>query len=84
MNVEEQMEADCPKTQVSEVLERLRPAMNADGGDIELILIENGIVSIRLKGTCLVCPSASLTIKQGIERTLKQQIPWVREVVRVS
>lgn len=72
------------QNEVSETLNRLRPAMNADGGDVELVCIKDGIVSIRFKGTCLVCPSASLTLSEGIERALKESISWVVRVVRVA
>lgn len=71
------------EAQVRESIERLRPAMNADGGDIEVVSVVDGAVSVRLKGTCLVCPSSSLTIKQGVERALKEQLPWVTEVIKV-
>lgn len=65
-------------------LESLRPAMQADGGDVELVSVEGGVVSVILKGTCLSCPSAGLTMKHGIERTLKEKIPEVIEVVRLG
>jgi len=65
------------------VLDRVRPAMEADGGGVELISVEGGLVRIRLNGTCLTCPSASLTMKLGIERTLRDSIPWITEIVRV-
>jgi Fe-S cluster biogenesis protein NfuA len=69
---------------VEEVLNRIRPAMQADGGNVELVSAEeSGIISVRLQGTCLSCPSAGLTLKQGIERTLKEHLDWVTEVVRV-
>ncbi len=59
--------------------------MQVDGGDVDLVAVaeEIGVVSVRLQGTCLHCPSASLTLKAGIEQTLKTQLPWVTEVVRV-
>ena len=69
--------------QVEGVLVSLRPAMQADGGDVELVSVEDGIVSVRLKGTCLSCPSASMTLKDGIERTLKEKVSAVIQVVRV-
>jgi Fe-S cluster biogenesis protein NfuA len=69
--------------EVSEALDRLRPAMNADGGDVELVSVEDGVVAIRFKGTCLICPSASLTLSEGIERALKKNISWIVRVVRV-
>ncbi len=68
---------------VEELLDTIRPAMQADGGDVELVSIEGGTVSVRLKGMCLLCPSASLTLKDGIERTLRGHLCWVGKVVRV-
>ncbi len=71
--------------QVIKVLDSLRPAMEADGGGVELVSIQDGgLVVIRLKGMCLACPSASLTLKLGIEKTLKQEIDWVKEVKRIQ
>jgi Fe-S cluster biogenesis protein NfuA len=70
-------------SQVTEALGRLRPAMQADGGDVDLVAIEGGTVKVRLRGTCLACPSASLTLRHGIERALKEQLPWVADVVRI-
>jgi Fe-S cluster biogenesis protein NfuA len=52
-------------------LATIRPAMQADGGDVELVTVEDGVVSVRLKGACLGCPSASLTMRTGIERTIR-------------
>ncbi len=78
-------EKDTKTHQVLEVLDTLRPAMEADGGGVDLIAIEEeGIVIIRLKGMCLACPSASLTLKLGIEKTLKEKLDWVQKVVRVQ
>lgn len=62
------------EVQVQQVLDHIRTAMQADGGDIELVSVEDGMVSVRLRGTCLACPSASLTMKQGIERTLREKL----------
>ena len=78
-------EKDTKTHQVLEILDTLRPAMEADGGGVDLIAIEEeGIVIIRLKGMCLACPSASLTLKLGIEKTLKEKLDWVQKVVRVQ
>lgn len=69
---------------VEEVLERVRPAIRMDGGDIELIDVdEDGIVTVRLIGACTDCPMSTLTLKAGIERSLKQAIPEIREVIAV-
>jgi len=68
---------------VEEVLNTLRPAMQADGGDVELVSIEQCVVAVRLKGTCLFCPSASLTLSRGIESTLKARFSEIEKVVSV-
>lgn len=70
--------------EVEAVIAKLRPAMQADGGDVELVSVEEGTIKIKLKGTCLACPSSGLTLKLGIERTLKQHLPWVTGVFRVQ
>lgn len=70
--------------QVEHVLERVRPALRMDGGDIELLDVDQeGIVTVRLIGACTGCPMSTLTLKAGIERSLKQAIPEIREVVAV-
>ena len=72
------------KEKVEAVLEKIRPALQADGGDVELVDVgEDGIVKVRLKGACAGCPMSQMTLKQGIESTLKQEIPEVKEVVSV-
>jgi len=72
------------KEQVLEVLQLVRPALQADGGDVELVdVTEDGIVSVKLKGACGSCPMATMTLKMGIERTLKEKVPGVKEVVQV-
>jgi Fe-S cluster biogenesis protein NfuA len=70
---------------VTAVIGRIRPFVQADGGDIELVSIEesSGKVSIRFKGACRGCPSAAMTLKMGVERHLKEQVPEVNEVVSV-
>ena len=72
------------KTKVQEVLELVRPALQADGGDVELVdVTDDGIVSVRLTGACGSCPMSTMTLKMGIERTLRDKIPEVKEVVQV-
>ena len=72
------------KEQVQEVLELVRPALQADGGDVELVdVTEDGVVSVKLTGACGSCPMSTMTLKMGIERTLKEKIPTVKEVVQV-
>lgn len=70
---------------VSEVLDSIRPALQGHGGDVELISIEDdNTVKVRLQGACRGCPGATMTMKMGIERILKEQVPEVKEVVAVA
>jgi len=70
------------REKVQEVLDKIRPSIQADGGDVELIDIrEDNVVVVRLKGACGSCPMSTLTLKAGIERILKEEIPEVREVI---
>jgi len=70
---------------VASVLERIRPAVQSDGGDLELVHItDDGIVQIRLHGECVGCPSSSMTLHMGIERNLRQRVPEVTAVEQVS
>jgi Fe-S cluster biogenesis protein NfuA len=72
------------KKQVQAALELVRPALQADGGDVELVdVTDDGVVSVRLKGACGSCPMSTMTLKMGIERTLKDKVPGVKEVVQV-
>jgi Fe-S cluster biogenesis protein NfuA len=71
------------KDKVEATLDQIRPALQADGGDVELVGVEEGVVRVRLKGACAGCPLSEMTLKQGIERLLKEQIPEVKEVVAV-
>ena len=72
------------KEKVEAALEKIRPALQAYGGDVELVEVgEDGIVKVRLKGACAGCPMSQMTLKQGIESTLKQEIPEVKEVIAV-
>ncbi len=66
--------------QVQNVLEQIRPHLQADGGDVKLVSVEDGIVKVQLQGACAGCPMSTMTLKNGIERILKQQIPEVKEV----
>jgi Fe-S cluster biogenesis protein NfuA len=68
---------------VAEVLAKVRPALVRDGGDVELIEVNDGTVKVKLVGACAGCPMSKLTLKNGIERILKQEIPEVKEVVSV-
>ena len=69
------------KEKVEAVLKQIRPSLQADGGDIQLVSVKDGIVSVKLQGHCAGCPMSQMTIKNGVERILKSQIPEVKEVV---
>ncbi len=71
------------RKQVEAALNKIRPALVADGGDLELIDVNDGTVKIKLTGACASCPMSTMTLKMGIERTLKQDIPEIKEVVSV-
>jgi Fe-S cluster biogenesis protein NfuA len=71
------------REKVEAVLAQIRPALRADGGDVELVGVDDGVVKVTLKGACAGCPVAEMTLKQGIERLLREQIPEVKEVVAV-
>ena len=72
------------KAQVAKALETIRPMLQADGGDVELVNVDDqGTVQVRLKGACGSCPMAQQTLKMGIETRLKEQVPEVKEVVSV-
>jgi len=72
------------KEKIESILEKVRPSIQADGGDVELINIrEDNVIEVRLKGTCNGCPMATLTLKAGIERLIKEEIPEVKEVIAV-
>jgi Fe-S cluster biogenesis protein NfuA len=72
------------KERVQEVLDKLRPYIQRDGGDVELVdVTEEGVVQVRLLGACGSCPSSTITLKAGIERALFEEVPEVREVEQV-
>ncbi len=71
------------RDQVENVLKKIRPSLQADGGDVELIDVKEGVVSLKLKGACAGCPMSTMTLKNSIERILKQEVSGVKEVVSV-
>jgi len=71
------------REKVEASLARIRPSLQADGGDVELVGVSNGVVKLKLTGACVGCPMSTMTLKLGIERFLKEQIPEVKEVVAV-
>jgi Fe-S cluster biogenesis protein NfuA len=72
------------REKVEEVLKKIRPALQADGGDVELVDVKDGIVSVKLTGHCAGCPMSTMTLKNGIERLLKDEIADVKQVVAVK
>jgi Fe-S cluster biogenesis protein NfuA len=80
------MSANAPSTQYDEVidvLDKLRPFLQRDGGDVELVDIEDGVVKLRLMGACGSCPSSTITLKAGIERALLEEVEGIEEVIQV-
>lgn len=71
------------KEKVEEVLEKIRPSLMADGGNVELVEVNADVVKVKLTGACGSCPMSQMTLKMGIERLLKKEIPEIKEVVAV-
>ena len=71
------------KEQIEKALEKIRPALQADGGDVVFLDVDDGgTVKVQLTGACSGCPMSTMTLKQGIERMLKEEVPGVKEVVQ--
>ena len=71
------------REKVEAVLAKIRPNLQADGGDVELVDVKSGVVRLRLKGACGGCPMAAVTLKEGIEKALKEEVPGIKQVVAV-
>lgn len=72
------------KEKVQSAINTVRPNLQADGGDVELVDVsEDGVVKVRLTGACHGCPMSQMTLKMGIEKIIKQQVPGIKEVVSV-
>jgi Fe-S cluster biogenesis protein NfuA len=72
------------KEQVQKAIDTVRPSLQADGGDVELVDVsEDGIVKVKLTGACRGCPMAQMTLKMGIEKIIKKEVPEVKEVLSV-
>lgn len=73
------------KDKVLDVINKLKPFLQSDGGDIELVDVDekNGIVKVKLKGACSACPMSIVTLKEGVEVKIKQEVPEVKKVVAV-
>ncbi len=69
------------REKVEEVLKEIRPMLQADGGDVELVDVQDGVVKVRLRGACMGCPMATMTLQQGIKRILMEKVPEVKDVI---
>ena len=76
--------ATTVEDQVREALDLIRPAIQMDGGDIELLGVQGATVTVRLSGTCEACPISPVTLKQGVERILAEHVPGITEVVALE
>ena len=74
---------ETTKEKVEAVLARIRPALQADGGDVELVDVSEGVVKLKLTGACSGCPMSTMTLRMGIERALRAELPEIKEVVAV-
>ncbi len=75
--------SETTEKKVQKALAEIKPQIQADGGDIELVAIENGTVKVRLQGACVGCPLSMLTLKQGVERFIKAKVPEIQSVEAV-
>lgn len=72
------------KEKIEEIINKIKPSLQADGGDVELVEVgEDGVIKVKLTGACGSCPMSLLTLKMGIERIIKEEVPGVKEVVAV-
>ena len=72
------------KEKIQAVIDKIRPMLQADGGDVELVDVVDGVVTVRLQGACAGCPMSQMTLKNGIERLVKQEIPEIKAVEKVN
>ncbi|MCG8430576.1 MAG: NifU family protein [Candidatus Omnitrophica bacterium] len=72
------------KERIEAALEKIRPMLQADGGNVELVEVsDDGVVKVRLQGACGSCPMSQMTLKTGVERMIKQDVPEIKEVIAV-
>lgn len=71
------------REEIEKALDKIRPALQADGGDVELVDVKDGVVKVRLKGACGGCPMSQETLKRGVERIIKEEIPSIIRVEAV-
>ena len=72
------------RERIGKALEQIRPALQADGGDVELVEVKDGVVKVRLKGACGGCPMSSMTLSLSIERAIKRAVPEIKKVEAVQ
>lgn len=72
------------KEEIQKAIDKIKPMLQADGGDVEFVDYEDGVVKVRLQGACAGCPMSQMTVKNGIERMLKQEVPEVKSVESVN
>lgn len=80
---EQVKEQDGLFQRVQQIIDRIRPAIQADGGDVELVDIEDGVVMLRLMGACVGCPMSTMTLQAGIERMIRREEPDIKGVMSV-
>jgi Fe-S cluster biogenesis protein NfuA len=71
------------REKVEAALDKIRPALHADGGDVELVDVKDGVATVKLTGTCGGCPMATMTLKMGVERVVRAAVPEIKELVAV-
>jgi Fe-S cluster biogenesis protein NfuA len=71
------------KEKVEAALEKIRPSLRADGGDVELVDVQDGIATVKLTGSCGSCPMSTMTLRMGVERVIKQEVPEIKELIAV-
>jgi Fe-S cluster biogenesis protein NfuA len=71
------------REKVEAALDKIRPALRADGGDVELVDVKDGVVTVRLTGACGSCPMSTMTLRMGVERVVKEEVPEIKELVAV-
>ncbi len=71
------------KEKVENALDKIRPALRADGGDVELVDVKDGVATVRLTGACGSCPMSTMTLKMGVERIVKEEVPEIKELIAI-
>ncbi len=71
------------REKVEAALEKIRPALRADGGDVELVDVKDGVVTVRLTGACGSCPMSTMTLRMGVEQVIKEEVPEIKKLVAV-